>query len=369
MSLIDKFKTATTTNSVGGKEQRLADTMLNSPKVLAEKVLKSDVISCSITMPDPQWQDGILTKNTVTIPFYMSSDFSFSMSNKWNPLVSNEDFGGVFTYFLNAMQGLKSDTQVTMQSQAMSTCVWNGSTFDGFNLNNCLFICTNRKINPVTIIEKIAKSCLPQRLEDWAKQGGGVPGAYYALATTAKGIVKGSGEFINGALDFIGNTFNKKTEAMKNAVSEGSKTAQNLIDDVGMVAPFGYGITTEGDSYSKLTPIPGTTVSFRIGNWFCATDLVVESLSGITFSKELIAPARSDNTRSKNDLYDPTAQGTDFGFPLYATVGIKLKPFAIVDLHKFSTYFIDYDDAGSRLGYWFNEAKDKVINTNSMFNL
>lgn len=369
MSFIDDFKEKTNTKAVEGSEKRLEDSLLVRPKVLAEKVLKSNVISCSITLPDPVWQNKTLTRNTVTIPFYMSSDFSFSMGNNWKPLISSEDMGGVFTYFLNAIQGVKKDTQVTMQSQAMSTCVWNGSTFDGFNLNNCLFICTNRSINPVKIIEKIAKSCLPQRLDDWANQGGGVPGAYYALASGAKGIIKGGANLVKGVVGFIGDAFNQDTNSMKKAVDDASQTSQDLIDDVGMVAPFGYGVSFEGNDHSRMTPIPGTTVSFRIGNWFYATELVVESLSGITFSKELIAPARSDNKSTRNDLYNPAAQGTDFGFPLYVSVNIKLKPYALVDLRKFSTYFIHYNEDGTNMGYWFNEAKNNVDDVNNLFNL
>jgi hypothetical protein len=120
-----------------------------------------------------------------------------------------------------------------------------------------------------------------------------------------------------------------------------------------MVAPFGYGVVMKD---GKVTPIKGTTCTLQIGDWFCAGDLVVEGINGITFSKELVAPARIDNVKSKNDLYDPTAQGINYGFPLYATCSMVLKPYCIVDVEMFTKYFKTVN-------------KMNVININNLFNL
>ena len=46
-----------------------ANIWLHSPHVLAERILNDKTITCSITMPNPLWQDKQLKWKAVTIPF------------------------------------------------------------------------------------------------------------------------------------------------------------------------------------------------------------------------------------------------------------------------------------------------------------
>ena len=49
--------------------------MIEDPKTLAEKVLKSGATAASITVPVPSWQNETMTWKTTTIPFFLEKDF------------------------------------------------------------------------------------------------------------------------------------------------------------------------------------------------------------------------------------------------------------------------------------------------------
>lgn len=315
----------------------LIDEMIQSPKVLSEKILKTNSITCSITMPDPQWKENTLNWNTITIPFYMSDDFSFSVSNDWGSLIDTQKFFGPFTTLLNAISMFQGNAQVTMQSQGMSSLCWNGSTFDGFNLN-CLFICTNRRINPVDIIQKLCKACLPARLRDYNSDSGAVNPLLEKTQNVIDFTSDGIKTFADATIDFLVSAEDKK-ESFKIQTSQFIDQTRNQLADLGMVAPLNYGVKFDASYERGVQPMPGTTLSLNIGDYFHASELVVESVSGIRFSKELIAPP-DYSTQGANDLYDPQPQGTDYGFPLYATCQIKLRPFCLVDLKTFQQYFV-----------------------------
>lgn len=306
----------------------LTDQLVPRPKVLAEKVLKSKTISCSITLPDPVWDGTNLTPNTITIPFYMSEDFGFGLSNEWSQLVNQDAAFETFKFGLDAMGAFSGQSQVSLQSQAMSSATWKGSKFDGFNLGNCLFVCTNRNIDPSALIYKLCKACLPTKHSDFK-------------GNASSGLAVGK-EVAKGAADLAGGLVNLLTlDSFKQAVSEGVTKSKDLIEDVGMIAPFGYGLNIDKteNGGTVVSPIKGTTVTLNIGDWFCATDLVVNSISAIKFSKELIAPPRADVKKGANDLYDPEPTGTNYGFPLYASCSISLKPYCMIDVKTFSKYF------------------------------
>lgn len=328
---IDNFKEATTeykyTNKFGVNE-RLSDQMLQHPAVLAEKILKTDAISCSITIPEPTWNKdkNNLSWSTVTIPFYMSGDFSLGLGNKWEEMINQSSFGDTFSFFVNGISMLTQHTQMTMQTQSMSSASWKGSTFDGFNLD-CLFVCTNRNINPVAILEKLSKACLPAKLRDY--EGPTPP--------VAKFVKKQVEATIDLGEDVV-NIFSSNSH--KQQADEITSQLKNQIGDVGMVAPLGYGIKLDDpENGNAVKPLPGTTLAIHIGDWFHADELVMESLSGVKFSKELIAPPINVGKRG-NDLYVPIVENNDYGFPLYMQCQIKLKPYCLVDLKKFQSYFI-----------------------------
>lgn len=336
---IKRFKEAASGNT------NLRDLWYSNPQVLAERIMQKNVLTCSITIPNSYKEDNNdIIVSTRTFPFFLDSDFGFSLNNEWQKLHSGLENLPALQGFANMMSAVNSQAQVTFQSQSMSSLSWNGSTFSGFDLS-CLFLCTNRRINPVVAINELSRACLPVRLEDYAGD---------------KPVVLDKGQqWANMAVDGIAGMLNNVVkDEHKKAVSEAAQTAHNFVNDVGLVAPLGYGIMLNSGEGHALQPIPGTTLSFQIGDWFRATDLVVESISSVQFSKELIAPAINEPS-GKNDLYKPKSYNNDYGFPLYAKCNIRLKPYTLVDYHTFNGYFIQR----------MSEDINKIANIHNRFTL
>jgi hypothetical protein len=288
--------------------------------------MQKNVLTCSITIPRSYKQDKQIVYNTDTFPFFLDSDFGFSLANDWKELHSGLKDLPFLQGLANTVSAVTGQAQVTFQSQSMSSVSWNGSTFGGFDLS-CLFICTNRRINPVVAIESLARSCLPMRLDEY-------PGEKPAVLNHGQSAITAVSDLTFSGIEAM------TPEKHKNAVSDLAQSSRNFIKDVGLVAPLGYGIMLNSDQGRGLEPIPGTTLSFQIGDWFRATDLVVESISGIQFSKELVGPTIKDGTRGPNDLYNSQPEYHDYGFPLYAKCNIRLKPYTLVDYDTFAGYFI-----------------------------
>ena len=317
--------------------------MIEDPKTLAEKVLKSGATAASITVPVPSWQNETMTWKTTTIPFFLEKDFAMSLSNKWNATLDLE-LANTLTKLSNAVGMFQGGTaQVTNQSRAMNSKTWGGSEFGGFDVD-CLFICTRRTINPVEIIKILAKTCLPATLKDYK----GVPSSVFqGTKTMMQGAVTSVGNMVNGALSFIGNNFSSASSFVqnsKNAVSNTAEAMNAFIDDMGMVAPLNYGLVFDQDAINRVSvhPTPGTTVALHIGEWFHAQELVVASMSNVQFSKELIAPPAYYGKNAK-DLYNPVNENENYGFPLYARCSLKLEPYTLVDLKTFDEYFVQQD--------------------------
>ena len=340
----------------------LRDILINKPKLYAEKILGEEAVTASITMPMQKLTGGnkILSSHTVTIPFYMKDNFSLGqLNNKWSDLV---DMGKMefITQFLNGVVGTVSGSaQVAMQSEAMSTKVWQGSEFSGFSVN-CLFIATNRRINPARIIRTLATSALPTKARD--DNTGTVQDVMDGTKKAVKWVVDkavGFGKNIIDGVDVVvgavsGNADGIDEKAAKKKLEDAGTVINDAIEEVGMVAPLHYGIetTTNGRSFK---PIDGTTLTLQVGNYFKATELLVQSISGITFSKEVIAP-KTFNEYRPGDLYDPRSTDSEYddvyGFPLYGTCTLNLIPCSMMTKEKFESYFIDShaEPGGGKLG-------------------
>ena len=309
------------------------ETQFQSPQTLAEKILMDTATSCSLTIPvHDYWKgdDGQLLSDykTVTIPFYMSSEFGFSLSNEFRELVNIGD--NAFIDFFNGVSAFTGGSQVTPQSEAMSSKVWRGSKFDGFNVE-CLFVCTNRNHNPVDSIKTICLCCLPRPIEDGESKlrdaaVGVLNNTIDRLATGATVVSKGLGIDAKGQVDKL------------------AKQLKGLTKSMGMVAPLDYGIELSGESEDTAWggPVRGTTVTLNVGNWFRASQLVVTSISNVSFSKEIIAPRDERNTTGPNALYKPSFAANNVmadGFPLYAKCNVSLAPSSMMHAKKFENYF------------------------------
>lgn len=352
-----KDKINTHVNSTFGQHTYMVDQMIQQPMVLAEKLLKAGVTTGALTVPVPTWKNSNLTWYTTTIPFYLENNFSFSLQNQWSPLLNNP-FGDILKKLTNFTGMIQNTAQITTQSRAMNSLTWNGSTFGGFNIT-CLFICTNRRINPVEIVQILSKTCLPATLKDYRASGAVGDSVVTSLQDAAKQFINFSNDFLQGGINLIGNAINKDVSTFKSAVSSGAEMLNANVEDIGMVAPLGYGLTTNTNAnQSSIRPLPGTTCALHIGEWFHAQELVVDQISSVEYSKELIAPPDTDWGFNDNDLYKPNiGDYNNYGVPLYAKCQISLKPFTLVDLKTFDSWFVnkplktymskDYDTSSS----------------------
>lgn len=329
------------------KVENLGDSFNKDPKIFAEKILKSDAVSASITMPIQMLSDdgnAILSK-TVTIPFYMKDDFSVgSLSNSWSALV-NTDFVNTFAELINVVSAFNGSAQVTMQSEAMSMQSWKGSSYDGFSVN-CLFLATNRAINPTKIIRTLAASALPTKLK----------GDYTTTAENGKAILTAGIDVIGGLGNKLAESFGGKAQDM---VSKTANMANKFVEDLGMVAPLHYGVAVDSESQDGLPtgPIPNTTLTLQVGEYFCASELLVKSIGNITFSKEIIAP-KPDFTQKGTDLYNPDNGETNYSFPLWGSCTVSFIPCSMMTKEKFEGYFRDPHD--SNPNSWKQALLDKA---------
>ena len=311
------------------------DTMLGNPKVLAEHLLHKKCTSGTLTIPVRNYELQASVGKTVTIPFYLAGDIVFSFGNNWEDMLKLDALD-TLSSFINKTNGVLGEVaNVTMQSEAMSAQIWKGSTFGGFNLD-CLFVCTNRKLNTLKILNVLTATCLPTK---WAQQpdAGGV-------------AVKGAHDITNGAIDIganvgtwltdkVGELSGWNVDNAKKSINDFATSAHNYVNDMGMIAPLNYGLK-QGDGNNNLEePLPNTTVTLQIGDYFRAPKLLVESLSGVTLSKEIIGPVPQAAVR-KADLYGADPEGRDWGFPLYLKCQIKLKPHSMMHFTKWNEYFI-----------------------------
>lgn len=321
--------------SIGDSIEDFRDSMFKNPKIFAERILKETPVSASITLPMQSLSsDGNATLNqTVTIPFYMENNFSLgTLSNEWSNLV-NMDMVNTFGELINVGAAFNGSAQVSMQSEAMTLQSWKGSKFSDFSVN-CLFVATNRNINPTKIIQTLAAAALPTKLNGDNTAGLGVD----KLKQLGEGVVDKIGGFVSGLSD---------NEQFKSAVSGVADETKQIISDIGMVAPLHYGID-KSDPNRPFAPAKGTTLTLQVGDYFRATELVCVSISNIEFSKEIIAPKafNSHADRKPGDLYDPTSDSDGWGFPLYGKCSISLRPCSMMTKEKFESYFINLHDQG-----------------------
>lgn len=337
--------------SISDTPEDFRDTLFKNPKIFAEKILKEIPVSASITMPMQSLSsDGnAVYSKTVTIPFYMKDNFSVgSLTNNWSTLI-NMDMVNTFADLLNVAASFTGSAQVSLQSEAMSLQSWKGSSFSDFSVS-CLFVATNRKINPTKIIQTLAAAALPTKLKGDLTAGAGIEN----IKQLAEKGISAVGNAIAGLSD---------SKEFKEKVNNFAGGVNDIIADIGMVAPLHYGID-KSDPNRPYAPAKGTTLTLQVGDYFRATELVVTSISNITFSKEIIAPKTFNNSedRRRGDLYDPHSDADGWGFPLYGECTVGLRPCSMMTKEKFESYFINLHDQG-------NSVVDKVRNSLASFKL
>ena len=302
----------------------------------------------------------------------MTTEFGFDLSNEFRELVNIGD--NQFVDIFNSANAFNGGSQITPQSEAMSNKVWKGSKFGGFKVD-CLFVCTNRENNPVDYIKTLALCCLPRKLKK--DEFGGIEG----MKSMTKGAIdigaKGMGYLASGVTG-VAQGFNnltgksqengdleKQNQQWHDSINQNAQTMKNLVDDIGMVAPLDYGIDLK-----KNGPISGTTVTLQIGNWFRAPQLLVTSISGISFSKEIIAP-KDERNKAGNAVYKPDSGAAmlNDGFPLYAKCSISLEPASMMHMDKFKGYFWQSSQLANNMMNFFGVGGTGGITYDSSFTL
>jgi hypothetical protein len=90
------------------------------------------------------------------------------------------------------------------------------------------------------------------------------------------------------------------------------------------------------------------TLTLQIGKWFKASKLLVEDISNIEFSKEIIAPFpvwghHYDEEAAGFTVYNGTRRmnesNLEWGFPLYTKCTITLRPVTLITIDEFLEYF------------------------------
>ncbi len=321
-------------------ENNLRDSLIVNPKTLAEKILKKEAVTCSITLPVQEHDSttGSTSYVTTTIPFYMENDFSLgTFSSDWKDLYSMEQ--NMFNDLVNYKAMWDGEAQISLQSYGMTNKVWRGSTFGGFSIP-CLFVSTRRTLNPTNLVKQLLSTVLPSRLSSGQASDPSTAQVVANSKEVLNTVIDGSADFANyvgSGISSVSDNFD--TATWQDNVSKAAESAKNFVDEIGLVAPLRYGLKTISGSTS-LQPLDGTTCTLQIGNYFRASELLMAKVSGISFSKEIIAPISSLNGRKSGDVYDNSAIGTDSGYPLYAKCMLELIPTAMVHLEKLNSYFM-----------------------------
>lgn len=140
--------------------------------------------------------------------------------------------------------------------------------------------------------------------------------------------------------NFISSTVSDKISTTLSSLKDLGNKAVDAIKESVMMAPLYYQAVYDESSHN--VKINKGTISLSIGKWFKADNLICTEISNIKFSKEVIAPqpkwlgtirSSSISTLTKND-------NNNWGFPLYATCTLTLRPCTIINYEDFCRYFI-----------------------------
>lgn len=296
-----------------------------NPLTTADEILNNEYVSGTLTIP--MNIDNV--KQFRTIPFYLTGNFNFSLSNEWTPYVKPE-FLSTINNLVNGISILsnsgagKQHSQIALISKEMASVIWSGSEIPRFTIDTT-FVCTQRRYNPVDIIKHLSASCLPAELDDSNTYDEFVKRREEFATGVAKAVPKAGGAV--GKMFGIDNTED---------LTKTGNMIGDVIRKVGMAAPFGFGYQ------ANMQPIEYTTCMLQVGQWFKADNLVVESLGNIEFSKEVISEFKPINGNYPNDVYKGNSDNggsIDYGFPLYVRCTITLRPITYITPKEFNSYF------------------------------
>jgi hypothetical protein len=305
-----------------------------------EKYLNNDRVNARIILP--KGDTGLFD----VVKTYLISDFSFSLGNNWGQLASISDFPMLdqLSSLFNMIMTIGSaggSAQGTLESVHLTAASWKGSKIPSFSVD-CLFIATNYEKNPIKQILSLAQGALPSDTYDLSKTNNQLVNAIMgATNRTVSGLVTLGltvGDiFENGVKLDLKSLSSGQTARDIAAMADknrelGGKVGDTITQGSSLKAPFGYGLNAMDDSGKLFTPIPGTTVTLSVGNWFHAENLLIEDVSNISFSKEVIRPHPDPKLTSIKPG----------GMPLYGRCTVTLRPYKMITVKDFIKYFIGF---------------------------
>lgn len=293
-----------------------------------EKIKNNNRLNARIVVPT--------SSGTEVINFFMTNDFSFSLGNTWEKIASLSDFplASSFNDMFNLLAAIGSSgeganlPQGTLESIHLSAASWKGSQIPSFSID-CLFIASSYDESPLTPLLKLAEGALPAGTYQFTNTGNPMIDTAASATTDIIRTTVQLGYGIGGVYNSIvqgKNPIQGGIDAFNNSQRQAQKISGNMVDGSAMKAPLGYGLQgVENGNFFQ--PIPNTTLQLYIGRWFKADNLLIDSISGITFSKEVIAR-------------DPKGIGANaVGGPLYIRANLSLRPYKMVTIQDFLKYF------------------------------
>ena len=299
---------------------------MNVVNLDVDRLLQNDEMSCRIHLPYGN-------KDSLVIRGYLTSNFGFNIGNKWGqiadinsvPVLGDLLNNANLLFTLLDQNSGGSVPQISPQPIPATAASWQGSDMPIFTVS-LAFISTDYTINPLESLLSLAEGALPQSENNLTQSSN----------KYIQGATSGLNNLTNGAIDFIGDLGNNilstfgASENLKNGYNdarEKAKTLNNQMYKVGTTAPFGFGLNlstkgSNGEDGEVMAAIPNTTITLAIGNWFFATNLIMESISNINISKEII---RVVNGRG--------------GWPLFVECSVTLRPYKMITYPDFLKYF------------------------------
>ena len=287
-----------------------------------DKLIRNDYLNVKISLTGSD-------KSTTTIRAIPRGEFGFTLGNKWNSLVDFNSIPGLDMVggLANVALALTGGTQASMQSLWMTTASWGGSEIPNFQLN--LTIPTySRQMNPLNCLLFLARGALPpSNSYNWGSLTDGE--LSQSLSNLQSGATQGAasfGDFMSSMLSSgdLSSAETKKSEGGYNYKTNLGNTMGKMMQNMFLEAPLGYGLSSRGDSNGNqnsvdlLTPKENTTFTIQVGKWFRARNLVINSISPISFSPECVSG----------------------GMPLYLDLGVSFRPYKLPTYQDFKEYFL-----------------------------
>lgn len=273
------------------------------------KMLNNDLLTVRIVTPYRSVIKGGLT-----------SDFGINLNNQWKPMVSISDIpilGDISQGVIPVLAAFSGATQGTLESMWMTSASWAGSAIPTFPIKVTL-LNYDKNVNLFNQVLELSEGLLPPDISYDLDNMGDFGGA---LKSVQQNLVQGTYK--------LGETLSKKVSELdpdssiknfveeSNAVNKATAVVAKGISQIGMAAPLNYGLQIDTKKESTVfKPLDHTTFSLQIGNWFRASNLLLE-VGNFSFSKEV----------------NPN------GSPISVDISLNFRPYRQISFKEFAKYF------------------------------